>query len=281
MLDRKVGTKALGREKPGSSVAANLLQGAQGLGQGLLWTGLTAKTPSGLLQRNKESHYLSQEPASLLAPGHVTASGVRIQVGRAKSQLSGHREEGKKSLAQTSWRPPRRQSSSGDSPQGHCPPWQVGGPAPRLQEKKGSRLSLLSTLVPRGLALSVTLVSQQLQHLHGLELALLLTLGFSLSLELYSKEQRHSARREGSTEGGTGPWPVSLSRHAATKDFSQFIHQVMTLYPASPFPVSSQAGTLHSQLCNPWPTLRRGAITNRSEVTVEGTGPVTQLICLS
>lgn len=95
MLDRKVGTKALGREKPGSSVAANLLQGAQGLGQGPLWTGLTAKTPSGLLQRNKESHYLSQEPASLLAPGHVTASGVRIQVGRAKSQLSGHREEGK------------------------------------------------------------------------------------------------------------------------------------------------------------------------------------------
>lgn len=50
-------------------------------------------------------------------------------------------------------------------------------------------LRCLSALVPRDLAFGVTLVSQQLQHLHGLELAFLLTLGLSLSLELCSKEE--------------------------------------------------------------------------------------------
>lgn len=45
-------------------------------------------------------------------------------------------------------------------------------------------LPSLSALVPRRFALGVTLVSQQLQHLHGFELPLLPALGFSLLLEL-------------------------------------------------------------------------------------------------
>lgn len=45
-------------EEAGSSLAAELWQGAQALGQGLLWAGLTAKAPSGLVQRRKESSCL-------------------------------------------------------------------------------------------------------------------------------------------------------------------------------------------------------------------------------
>lgn len=200
------------RKKLGSQPRRWLLQGAHVPGQGLPWLGGAAKTPSGLAQRNKESGCLLPRPAPLLAPGSVTAAGVKIQGGRTESQLSGPQGRGKRTLAQTSWRPQGGQSSPRDSlPRSSCPPWQVLGQAERCsglkapgEERKSA--SPLSALVPRGLAFGGPLVSQKLQHLHGLELAFLLTLRLSLFLELCSKEQRYSAREGGEQlgEGGAG-----------------------------------------------------------------------------
>jgi hypothetical protein len=76
--------------------------------------------------------------------------------------------------------------------------------ASRLQERKGRWLPSLSALVPWGLALGFSFIPQKLQHLYGLELAFLLTVRLGLSLEICSKEQRHSAREGGSTWVGWG-----------------------------------------------------------------------------
>lgn len=121
----------------------------------------------------------------------------------------GHREEGK-IFSPDQLETTEEGKGHPETPsQGHYPPWQVhrqqsAALASKLQERKGRWLPLLSALVPRGLALGFSLVPQKLQHLHGLELALLLTVRLSLSLEICSKEQRHSAREGGSTWVGWG-----------------------------------------------------------------------------
>lgn len=83
------------------------------------------KTPSDLVQKYKESYCLCLDPASLLVPGPVTASGVRIQVGRAKSQLSG--TQGRKTEENFSPNqletPKEAKVHPGTPSQGHCPPW--------------------------------------------------------------------------------------------------------------------------------------------------------------
>lgn len=79
------------------------------------------KTPSGLVQKYKESYCLCLVPASLLAPG------VRIQVCKAKSQLSG--TQGRKKEENFSPNqletPKEAKAHPGTPSQGHCPPWQV------------------------------------------------------------------------------------------------------------------------------------------------------------
>lgn len=91
------------------------------------WPELTVKTPSGLVQKYKESYCLCLDLASLLAPGPVTASGVRIQVGRAKSQLSG--TQGRKREENFSPNqletPKEAKAHPGTPSQGHCPYWKV------------------------------------------------------------------------------------------------------------------------------------------------------------
>lgn len=81
------------------------------------------KTPSDLVQKYKESYCLCLDPASLLAPG----PGVRIRVGRAKSQLSG--TQGRKREENFSPNqleaPKEAKAHPGTPSQGHCPPWQV------------------------------------------------------------------------------------------------------------------------------------------------------------
>lgn len=116
MLDSEAGTKGLGEKEEAGQPASPLASArctrprpGPALGRG------AAKTPSGLAQRNKESGCLLPRPAPLLAPGSVTAAGVKTQGGRTESQLSGPQGRGKRTLAQTSWRPQGGQSSPRDS----------------------------------------------------------------------------------------------------------------------------------------------------------------------
>lgn len=142
-------------------------------------------TPSGLVQRATRRATAS---AWSLHPCLSPGTSQHLESGQSHSCL-GHREEGK-IFSPDQLETPEEGKGHPETPsQGHCPPWQVQGQqsaalASRIQERKGRQLPWLSALARRGLALGISLVSQKLQHLHGLELALLLTVRLCLSLEI-------------------------------------------------------------------------------------------------
>lgn len=159
------------------------------------------KTPSGLVQgaaRRATTSAWSPHPAFPQAPHSIRGSESKW-AGLRHSCL-GHREEGK------IFSPDQLETTEEGSSSPLAGPRQqrLGPQGSQRGREVAAPSAVRSALVRGGLALGLSLASQKLEHLHGLELALLLTVRFRLSLEICSKGQRQSGREGGSTWRGRG-----------------------------------------------------------------------------